>query len=202
MAEEATTVEAASVEQTETQEASVEKQETNSESIDKIVQSKVDRLMAEERKKTVELEKQLKTLQKEKLSTEELKRVEVEEREKTLAEKEKALADRENRLYAIKAIQAAGLNDGSDEALDLIDFVISDDEETMNKKVNTFKALVDKMVAAKVGQKFKENGRLPNGAGAQASANTDNIAARLGQAKAEQAKKSNDILNYYLGGKK
>lgn len=188
---------------TEQQSAAASK-ESDEERLNRLIQSKVDRLMAEERKKNANLEKRLKALQKDQLSAEELKRLEMEEKEAALAEKEKALADREHRLYAIKAIKAAGLDDGSDTALELVDFIIGEDEEIMNRNIKAFQALVDKTVAAHVDQTFREHGRVPKGAGAisEAASGQSNVAAQLGKAKAEQQKKSNDVLNYYLGGKK
>ncbi len=91
----------------------------------------------------------------------------VADREKAFEEKEKALADKENRLYAIKAIKDAGLDDGSDTALELIDFVVTGDdvtEDSITKRVNTLKSYVDKHIAAEVDKIFKVNGRTPQSA--------------------------------------
>lgn len=178
----------------------------STESLDKYVQSKVDKAMADERKKTAELQKQLDKMKREKMSDDEIKQHEISEKEKALAEKEKALAEQQNRLYAIKAIQTAGLDDGSN-ALELVDFVLSESEEATDNKVKAFKTLVDKMVAAQVDKTFKANGRVPNGASGGTKDDKqnpeNNIAVQLGKVRAEQAKKSNDILNYYTtGGKK
>ncbi len=172
--------------------------------LEKLIQSKVDRLMAEERKKSAALQKELSKLQKAKLSDEELQKLELEERQKTLAEKEKALAEKEGRLYAIKAIKAAGLDDGSDNALALVDFVMGSDETATDERVKAFKELLDAMVAEQVDKAFKNNGRTPAGATPPATeATTDsNPAVRLGKARAEQKKKSKEIVSYYLGGRK
>lgn len=172
--------------------------------LEKLIQSKVDRLMAEERKKSAALQKELSKLQKAKLSDEELQKLELEERQKTLAEKEKALAEKEGRLYAIKAIKAAGLDDGSDNALALVDFVMGSDETATDERVKAFKKLLDAMVAVQVGNAFKNNGRTPAGTNPPAAeATTDsNPAVRLGKARAEQKKKSKEIVSYYLGGRK
>lgn len=175
----------------------------NEERIAKLVQSQVDRRMAEERKKNAELQKKLDRVTKEKMSDEQLKQAEMEDKLKELAEKEKELADRENRLFAIKVIKEAGLDDGSDNALDLVDFVMCDNEDDTADRVKTFKALLDKMVATQVDRTFKANGRTPNGAGTAQEEKKDNsIAERLGKNRAEQEKKSNDVLQFYLGGKK
>lgn len=178
----------------------------DSEKLDKIIQSRVDRELANERKKNAELQKELNKLKKEKMSDDEIKQLEIEEREKAIADKEKALLEKENRLFAIKAIKEVGLDDGSDTALELVDLVISskdDTEETIKNKVTTVSGLLKKMVAAEVEKTFKANGRVPNGAGnATDTKDTSNIAVRLGKERAEANKKANDVLSYYTGGKK
>ena len=129
--------------------------------LDKIIQSRVDKQMAAERKKNAELERKYKNLQQAKLTDEELKKVEMEEKEKAIAEREKAILDKENRLYAVKAIKEAGLDDGSDISLSLVDFVMGEDETEINTKVKAFKELIDKAVTAEVNKRFKENGYTP-----------------------------------------
>lgn len=129
--------------------------------LDKIIQARVDKQMAEERKKTAEIKKKLERLQQDKLTDEELKKIEIESKEKEIAEREQAITDKENRLIAIKAIKEAGLDDGSDTALSLVDFVMGADEAEIKSKVKAFKELFDKTVAAEVGKRFKEAGYTP-----------------------------------------
>lgn len=129
--------------------------------LEKIVQSRVDKAMAVERKKNADLERKYKTLQQAKLTEEELKKIEDEEREKALAEREKALADKENRLFAVKAIKEAGLDDGSDTSLSIVDFVMGEDETIITSRVKAFKELFDKAVTTEVNKRFKENGYTP-----------------------------------------
>lgn len=177
--------------------------ETAEERIAKLVQSQVDRAMADERKKNAALQKKLDRITNEKMTDEQLKQAEMDDKVKELADKEKELADRENRLFAIKAIQEAGLNDGSDNSLELVDFVLCDNEDDIKNRVSTFKTLLDKMVAAQVDKTFKANGRTPNGAGSANEGKKDNsIAEKLGKVRAEQEEKSNKVLEYYLGGNK
>ncbi len=105
----------------------------------------------------------------------------ISDKERAFADKEKALADRENRLFAIKAIKEAGLDDGSDTALELVDIVMSgkdDTEETIKGKINTIKSYCDKRVAAEVDKIFKANGRTPNGASSAADTGDNNRALR------------------------
>lgn len=129
--------------------------------IDKIIQARVDKEMAAERKKTAEYKKKLERLQQEKLTDEELKKIELENKENEIAEREKAIADKENRLFAVKAIKEAGLDDGSDTALSLVDFVMGTDETEIKSKVKAFKELFDKAVTAEVSKRFKEAGYTP-----------------------------------------
>ena len=133
------------------------------------------------------------------MSDDEIKKLELADKEKALTEKEGALLERENRLYAIKAIKEIGLDDGSQNSLDLVDFVMGADEDTIKERVTAFKALVDRFVTAKVDQTFKANGRVPNG-GNGGGEKTDNIAVELGKKAAETAKKSDEILKHYYGG--
>lgn len=129
--------------------------------LDKIIQARVDKEMAAERKKTAEYKKKLDRLQQEKFTDEELKKIELENKENEIAEREKAIADKENRLFAVKAIKEAGLDDGSDTALSLVDFVMGTDETEITSKVKAFKELFDKTVTAEVNKRFKEAGYIP-----------------------------------------
>ena len=129
--------------------------------LDKIVQSRVDKALAIERKEKAELKRKLDNLQKAKRTDDELKQIELEEKLKTIADREKAITDKENRLYAVKVIKEAGLDDGSDTSLALVDFVIGEDETEINTKVKAFKELFDKAVTAEVNKRFKENGYTP-----------------------------------------
>lgn len=177
----------------------------STEALDKLIQSRVDKITADLGKKNATLQKALDNLKKEKLTDDEIKKLEIADKEKALTEKEQALLERENRLYAIKAIKEADLDDGSDLSLELIDFVMGEDENAIDERVKSFKSLVERFVTAKVDATFKANGRTPSGSGKSGNSTEDkkpNVAAELGKAKAEQQKKSNDILNYYIGGNK
>lgn len=168
--------------------------------IAKLVQSQVDRLMADERKKNAELQKKVDKMTKEKLTDEEIKKLEMQEKETELAEREKAITQQKNLIYAQQVVTKAGY--GEDLGA-VVDFVMSDSEEKTDERMKSFKALVDKIVASQVDKTFKANGRDPNGANnASDNKKEHSIAEKLGQAKAAQTKQSNDILNHYIGGKK
>ena len=172
-----------------------------SQAIEKIVQAKVDRITADLGEKNADLQKQVDKLKREKMSDEEIKKLEMEEKEKSIAEKEKALLDRENKLTAINALKEVGLDDGSKEALELVDFIIADDEENIKARATTLKKLIDKRVSEEVAKTFKQNGRTPNGGTQeQDAANKEtSLAQKLGKAKAAQNKTADDVLKYYKG---
>ena len=129
--------------------------------LERIIQARVDKAMAAERKDKADLKRQLEQERRANKTDAELKQIEIEERDKALAEREKALLDKENRLYAVKAIKEAGLDDGGDISLSLVDFVMGEDEATIDEKVKAFKELFDKAVTAEVDKRFKANGRTP-----------------------------------------
>jgi len=184
-------------------EQNAENKALSAEDIKKLIQSSTDRATAELGKQIAALKKENSELKKQNMSAEEVKKLEAEEREKTLAAREKDLLDRENRLFAIKAIKEIGLDDGSERALSLVDFVMAEKQEDITERVKAFNALVQGFVSAKVDEKFKSIGRTPNGAAQSAETKKEtSVAETLGKRRAEQAKQSNDVLNMYLGGKK
>lgn len=169
--------------------------------VKKHIQSEIDKGLAEERKKNANLQKENEKLKKEQMSAEELKKYEAEKRDKELTERDKVLTERENRLFAIEAIKEIGLDDGSKQSLDLVDFVMAADQSVIKDRVKAFKELVDRFVTSKVNETFKANGRVPNGGNSNnGDTKTDSIAAKLGKQAAETAKKSNEILKHYYGG--
>lgn len=177
---------------------------TNTADLDKLVQARADKLTAESGKKIAALQKELDALKKKQMTDDEIKKLEMSQKEEELAEREKMILDRENRLTAIKAIKAAGLDDGSDMSLELVDFVIADNEEAINNKVKAFGNLVKKFVKAEVDKTFKQNGRNPNGGGVGGTDDgkgKNDVADRLGKERAARQKMSNDVLKFYTGGK-
>lgn len=173
------------------------------EDIEKIIQSRVDRQLAKERKEAAAVKKELEKLKKEKLTAEEIKKLETDEREKTLAAKEREIAERENRYTAVKALREVGLDDGSDAALLLVDFLIAGedtDADTIKERANNLSVIVKKLVATSVEKTFKENGRNPKG-GANGASGSDgkdtSVAKKLGEERAAQDKKSQEILKQY-----
>lgn len=173
----------------------------DNEYIEKLINARVEKAMEKAAKEKSELEKELNKLRKEKLTAEEVKKLEDEKKAKDLEEREKALKDKENRYFAVGAIKKAGLDDGSDTALKLVDLVMGENEDDINTKISALKELVAKIVDHKVDEKFKAGGRNPNNkgeTGADEGEPKNEIAQMLGKSRAEQAKKSKDILSQYL----
>ena len=140
--------------------------------LEKKIQQAVDRATNKLGNDNKTLREELEKLRKEKLTAAELKALEDEEKEKDLAEREAAVKAAENKLYAVKAIKKAGLDDGSETALDILALVNGADETTIDANIKALKALVDKLVKAEVEKTFKGNGRNPDkGAGGGADDN-------------------------------
>lgn len=137
--------------------------------LEKLIQAKVDKITSKLGKEKAELQKELERLKREKLSDDEIKKLDDIEREKALAEREQAILDRENRWYAIQAIKAAGLDDGSEDSLELVDFVMGSDESAIDAKVKVFAKVINKFVAAGMNKRYKDMGRTPNGGSSSGS---------------------------------
>lgn len=176
----------------------------NNSNLESLIQSAVDRATNKLGNENKQLRKQLEALQKEKLSDDEIKDLELKEREKTLADRDKALTEKENRWIAMKAIKEAGLDDGSDAALAIVDFVMAEDEEGIKERVKAFDTLVKRIVESQVKAVFKANGRTP-GVGTDTASNAGgehDYATRNGKNAAAVNQKSRSILDSYgLGGK-
>lgn len=169
--------------------------------VERLIQQAVDRATNKLGNDNKNLRKELEKLRKEKMSDEELRDLELKNKEADIADRELKIKDKENRLYAIKAIKEAGLDDGSSNSLELVDFVLTDNEESTKARVQAFSELVKKFVASQVDQTFKAHGRNPDSSGNSDIKNSNNLVEALGKAEAERAANSNKVLNYYLGGK-
>ena len=143
-----------------------EEPDTDSEAeIQKRIQREVDRATNKLGNEHKKLKQQFEALKKAKLTDDEQADLDRREREDALAEREKALQSEKNRWYAMKAIKKAGLDDGSDEAMVLVDFVMGENEADIEAKVKSFGALVKKLVKAEVDKTFKQHGRNPEQGG-------------------------------------
>lgn len=129
--------------------------------IEKMIQQAVDRATNRLGNDNKKLREELEAIKKEKLTAEERAELEKkQEREQFEQERAEFLVEK-NKMYAIKAIKAAGLDDGSDASLELVDFVLGADEKAIDARVKAFGELVKKFVAAEVDKTFKDSGRNP-----------------------------------------
>ncbi len=136
--------------------------------IEQLIQRAVDRATNKLGNDNKKLRQQLEALKKNHLTAAQAAELERQQREDDLAERERALQEKENRLYAIKALKVAGLDDGSPMTLELVDFVLSGTEEDIDARVKAFNALVKKFVKAEVDKTFKQHGRDPGQGGSGA----------------------------------
>lgn len=141
--------------------------------IQKMIQSERDRTankLGNQNKTEMEaLKEQLEKFKKEKLTDEERKAAEAEEQKAELERQKREFQLVQNKYTAVQALKKAGL-DNDDE---IVELVLAADAEGTNKNVASLAALVDRLVKAKVEEKFKEGGRVP-GKGSSGSGTDDN----------------------------
>lgn len=129
--------------------------------LEKLVQAAVDRATNKIGNENKKLKEQLEAERKKNLSADELKQVELQEKETELAQKEQEIKEKENRMYAIKALKKAELDDGSEETLDLVEFVLGEDETAIDMKVKALQRFAQRVAKNTTDGIYKANGRTP-----------------------------------------
>lgn len=129
--------------------------------IAKAVQAAVDRATNRLGNANKKLKEDLEKERKKNLSAEELKQLELQEKETELAQKEQEIKEKENRMYAIKALKKAELDDGSEETLDLVEFVLGEDETEIDLKVKALQKFAQRVAKNTTDGIYKANGRTP-----------------------------------------
>ena len=116
------------------------------EEVDKLLQSEADRRVSEALKKQAKKnEEKVREAEKlAKMSADEKYEYELEQREKAIQAKEKELALAENKNVASKILADKGLS------LELVDFVIAEDAETMKSNIDVLARAFKKSVKAEV----------------------------------------------------
>lgn len=176
--------------------------ESKSSEIEALIQRAVDRATNKLGNENKKLRSELDAAKKANMDADEVKKFELSEKEKEIAEREQALKDKENRLFAIKAIEEAGLGDGKGASLTIVDFVMADTEAAITEKVKAFDGLVKGLVQAKVDAMFKANGRTPGvGNDAPADTSANSFAVSMGKKTAQINKNAQSVLDHYIGGK-
>ena len=146
-----------------------EKDEKKGGLTEKEVQQIVDRATNKLGNENKRLREELEEIKKEKLTAEERAELEKKQEREQFDRERAEFALEKNKLYAIKALKAAGLDDGSDKSLELVNFVLSSEEKEIDSRVKVFGELVKKFVAAEVDKTFKDAGRTPNKGGSGGS---------------------------------
>ncbi|MDO5397055.1 MAG: DUF4355 domain-containing protein [bacterium] len=169
----------------------------------RFVQSAVDRATQKLGTENKDLRTQIEQLQTANMTDAQKHEHDMTEREKALKAGEAALKVERNKMYAMGAIKKAGLDDGTDTALSLIDLVMADEEKDIDTRVESLNTLVKKLVAAEVNKTFAANGRQPGKSNVSDSMPDKNAAAiNAGKRAAAANKASRGILDYYVGGNK
>lgn len=171
--------------------------------LERLIQAAVDRATNKLGNENKQLKSQIQQLQTLNMSDAEKHEHELSEREKAVKAGEAALKTEKNKMYAMGAIKKAGLDDGTDTALSLIELVMADDEKGIDTKVESLKTLVNKLVTGEVNKTFAQNGRQPGTSNSNGDGKSKNsVAVDMGKRAAASNKASQNILDYYTGGKK
>lgn len=129
--------------------------------IAKAVQSAVDRATNKLGNENKLLKDKLEKTRKEKMTAEELRQVELQEKEDELARQQAEIQIEKNRMHAIKALKKAGLDDGSEETLDLVEFVLGEDEPAIDLRVKALQKFAQRVAKNTTDGIYKANGRTP-----------------------------------------
>lgn len=125
-------------------------------------QAELDKKMASERKKNAELQRKVERLEKKILNEEDLKQEEFEKQQQELEEQRRELKIEKNKMYAVKSMQKAEINN-SDEAMSLMEKLVTvcEDETEIDEMIDLLKAWKEKDVTAEVNKRFKDSGYTP-----------------------------------------
>lgn len=129
--------------------------------LEKMVQDAVNRATTKLGSENKQLKEKLEAERKKNLSAEELKQVELQEKEAELAKQQAEIQMEKNRMYAIKALKKAELDDGSEDTLELIEFVLGEDETAIDTKVKALQKFAQKIAKRTTDGIYRANGREP-----------------------------------------
>ncbi len=129
--------------------------------LERLIQAAVDRATNRLGNENKQLKEQLSSERKKNLSAEELKKVELQEKEAQLVDKEKEIREKENRMYAVKALKKAQLDDGSEDTLELVEFVLGEDEAAIDTKVKALQKFAKRIAQNTTDEIYHKNGREP-----------------------------------------
>ncbi len=115
----------------------------------------LDRVRNEYGKKLKSKEQEFQSIKMANMTEAEKQAQELEDARNALTEKERLLLERENKLFAVDALNKAELPQT------FLEFVTSDSEEVTTEKINTLKTTFDAEVQKAVDDAFKAKGRNP-----------------------------------------
>lgn len=180
----------------ETQETSEGSRTYTQEEVDALLQSETDRRVTSALKKAEEKNK-AKAKEAEKLAqmnAEQKYEYELEQREKAIVEKEKALTMAENKNEASKILAEKGIS------LQLVDFVVAEDAETMNNNISLLDKAFKESVKAEVEKRM--GSKAPEKAGIDTTGMTKEQWNNLSLAEQMQIKAAQPELYAALTGRK
>lgn len=129
--------------------------------LEKLIQTAVDRATNRLGNENKQLKEKYEAERKKNLSAEELRQVELQEKEAELARQQAEIQTEKNRMYAIKALKKAELDDGSEDTLELVEFVLGDDEEAIDANVKALEKFAKKIAKRTTDEIYRANGREP-----------------------------------------
>lgn len=151
------------------------------------------------------LEEELENIKRSKMTDDERTQYDIKKKEEDanrrleeLDKKQAELTERENRYFALEAVNNLSLNIKGDLAKQVVDLVMADTPEAITANVKAFETVVNQLVKAKVDETFKSKGRTPGSGNATGDDSKESIGAELGKRRAEADKAANDILKHYI----
>lgn len=130
--------------------------------LNKLIQAKIDRALAQERKEKTAFKKKVEQLQKKMLTDEEAKELELKNQQEEIEEQRRELTLEKNKMYAVKALQKANISN-TEETMSVIEKIVSscEDETDIDELISLLKTWHDNSVKAEVDKRFKDGGYTP-----------------------------------------
>lgn len=129
--------------------------------ISKAVQTAVDQATNRLGNENKLLKEKLESERKKTLSAEELKQIELQEKEAELEKQQREIQREKSRMYAVKALKKAELDDGSEDALELVEFVLAEDEASIELRVKALQKFAQRIAKNTTDGIYRTNGRDP-----------------------------------------
>ncbi len=161
-------------------------QETSSDLTTRI--SAAEKLAKQSAGENKKLRAELNKLRQAHMTDEERQTDDLKQREAAVAEKEAALLTEKNRFYTVQAIRKAGLDDGSEASLQIVNLITGEapkDQTGIDERIKTFGKWIKQHDKALTDKLFKNNGRQPAGSGSPAT-ETTGIGVRAAQRYAQK----------------